>query len=1024
MARSTPPANRRGSKPRIPPTMMLAFWRLRQTWRLLLITGIGIIAAVMFVCSVPLYTDVTMSAGLRDTLTSSVQSADIVVQSTSQNLNAQHVGAAAQELDHLFQKNLGSYLKPVQFSIQVGQFPVLGNPQCPSYPPHTTCDLVQFISAPTQQAAPHLTFIAGRMPTTASGSLEIALTAESAALWHKAVGSTILTSIAFSYNAPSYMNQPPKRVVVTVPLHVVGIFNAPSINDSYWHGQSFLSTSRGESLTTQGAQPGLIYTALASSEGYLAYINQLAAQSQLRGLNLEIPVTLYWYYSFDAAHVAIYHLNDIINGVSAVQVGVGNSGTFNQTPYLSSTKTALPSSVLQQFQARVPVAQVPTGGLLFLVLGLVLFFVTMMSDLLVDRQSDAIAVLRSRGASRSQIFGSFVTQSLGLGVVALILGPILAILVVTLMGTLLLSSTDRGALNIITTDTWQVLSRLSLYAVATAIVAVVAMVIAVSRSTTLDILSMRRESARSTRRPVWQRLNLDVVAAIIAILGYGVSVYITNSSILDIQLRLLLVSPLTLLGVVFLLIAGILLFLRFFPFLLRLGSSFATRNRGAAPMLALAQMARAPRQSIRMTLLLTLATIFTIFALVFISSQTQRVPTVAAFQAGADFSGATVSTSFGPPDFASVTRQYNHITGVVSASVGYTALASDGGGILGNDLELKAVDAASFARTAIWNTQDSAQPLSDLMNNLVTQRQNGMQNGYVPAYVDEATWDGLHLSPNQHFTLVFNDGNVYNGSVDFVALGEVQHIPTIADTTQAINTSDFVASGGVLADYKTFSTVYIHDFSFMGATVPINYVWLRSKDDAASVASVRQALTTTTGCCLQLAPLNDRRAMIIGMQSDPLYLDLIGLLAIGAATTILLALIGNLIASWLSASGRLTSFVVLRALGAAPGQVARVLTWEQAIIYATGIILGTVFGILLSLLVLPSLVYTGVGLSGDTTSGQFYLVQTIPPIQVVLPLTLLLVIAALIIICVIALAMMVRIVSKPSMNQTLRLNED
>ncbi len=1021
MARSTPPSNRRGSKPRIPPTMMLAFWRLRQTWRLLLITGIGIIAAVMFVCSVPLYTDVTMSAGLRDTLTSSVQSADVVVQSTSENLKAYYIGQAAHEIDQTFQKNLGPYLNPVQFSMQTGQFPILGSPPCPSFPlsnPPRTCDDIQFISAPTQQATPHLQFVAGRMPTTASGDIEIALTTESAAQLHKAVGSIIQTSIAFTFIPTASSNLPPKRVALTVPMHLVGIFNPPTTEDSYWHGHNFLSGNHG--FHTAGNS----YTGLVSSEGYLAYINKLATQPQTEGQNLEVPVTLTWYYSFNVSHLAIYNLDDIINGVSNVEVAIGNSGTFSQAPYLEQTKTLLPSSVLQQFKDRVPVAQVPTSGLLFLVLGLVLFFVTMMSDLLVDRQSDAIAVLRSRGASRTQIFGSFVTQSLGLGIIGLILGPLLAILVVTLMGTLLLSSTDRGALNIITNDTLPVLSRLSLYAVATAIVAVVAMVIAVSRSTTLDILSMRRESARSTRRPVWQRLNLDVVAAIVAIIGYGVSVYITNSSILDIQLRLLLVSPLTLLGVVFLLIAGILLFLRFFPFLLRLGSSFATRNRGAAPMLALAQMARAPRQSIRMTLLLTLATIFTIFALVFISSQTQRVPTVAAFQAGADFSGSTVSSSFGPPDFASVTRQYNHIPGVFSASVGYNALATDGGGILSNSLELKAVDAGSFARTAIWNTQDSAQSLSDLMNNLVSQRQNGIQNSYVPAYVDEATWDGLHLSPNQHFTLVFNDGNVYNGSVDFVALGEVQHIPTIADTTQALNTSDFVASGGVLTDYKTFSTVYINDFKFMGATAPINYVWIRSKDDAASVASVRQVLTTTTGCCLQLAPLNDRRAIITGMQSDPLYLDLIGLLAIGAATTILLALIGNLIASWLSASGRLTSFVVLRALGAAPGQVARVLTWEQAIIYATGIILGTVFGILLSLLVLPSLVYTGVGLSGDTTSGQFYLVQTIPPIQVVLPLTLLLVIAALIVICVISLAMMVRVVSKPSMNQTLRLNED
>ncbi|HLJ34292.1 MAG TPA: FtsX-like permease family protein, partial [Ktedonobacteraceae bacterium] len=880
------------------------------------------------------------------------------------------------------------------------------------------CDDIKFISAPTQQATPHLKFVAGRMPAMASGDIEVALTAESATFLHKAVGSIILTSIAFIYVPTASSNLPPKRVALTVPLHVVGIFTPPAIDDPYWHGRSFLSAIHPPKV------PGLSYIGLVSSEGYLSYINQLASQPQVQGQNMELPVTLNWYYAFNASHLSIYNLDDIINGVSSVQIGVGNSGTFTQAPYLEQTKTLLPSSVLQQFKDRVPVAQVPTGGLLFLVLGLVLFFVTMMSDLLVDRQSDAIAVLRSRGASRTQIFGSFVTQSLGLGIIGLIVGPLLAILVVTLIGTALLSSTDRGALNIIATNSGQVLSRLSLYAVATAIVAVVAMVIAVSRSTSLDILSMRRESARSTRRAVWQRLNLDVVAAIIAIIGYGVSVYITNSSILNVQLRLLLVSPLTLLGVVFLLIAGILLFLRFFPVLLRLGSSIATRNRGAAPMLAMAQMARAPRQSIRMTLLLTLSTIFTIFALVFISSQTQRVPTVAAFQAGADFSGATVSTSFGPPDFKSVTAQYNHIPGVISASVGYTALANDGGGVLGNPLSVRAVDADSFARTGIWNTQDSAQSLSDLMGNLISQRQNGLYGSYVPAYVDEATWDGLHLSPNEHFTLIFNDGNVYNGSVDFVALGEVQHIPTIADTTQTINTSDFVASGGVLVDYKTFTGVYINDFKFMGATVPINYVWLHTKDDAASLASVRQALTTATGCCLQLAPLNDRRAMISGMQSDPLYLDLIGLLAIGAATTILLALIGNLIASWLSARGRLTSFVVLRALGAAPGQVARVLTWEQAIIYATGILLGTVFGILLSLLVLPSLVYTGVGLSADTSSGQFYLIQTIPPIQVVLPLTLLLVIAALIVICVTALGMMVRVVSKPSINQTLRLNED
>ena len=77
MARSTTISRSRGARPLVSPTVTLALWRLRQTWKLLLVTGLGIVAAVMFVCAVPLYTDVAMTAGLRGALTSSTQSAEI-----------------------------------------------------------------------------------------------------------------------------------------------------------------------------------------------------------------------------------------------------------------------------------------------------------------------------------------------------------------------------------------------------------------------------------------------------------------------------------------------------------------------------------------------------------------------------------------------------------------------------------------------------------------------------------------------------------------------------------------------------------------------------------------------------------------------------------------------------------------------------------------------------------------------------------------------------------------------------------
>src|SRR5690242_19669311 len=97
--------------------------------------------------------------------------------------------------------------------------------------------------------------------------------------------------------------------------------------------------------------------------------------------------------------------------------------------------------------------------------------------------------------------------------------------------------------------------------------------------------------------------------------------------------------------------------------------------------------------------------------------------------------------------------------------------------------------------------------------------------------------------------------------------------------------------------------------------------------------------------------------LLANLKREPLYLNLIGILGLGASAALLLALLGNLIASWLNARGRLTHFAILRALGAAPGQVASALSWEQAIIYTTALGLGVLFGALISTMVIPSLLF-------------------------------------------------------------------
>ena len=1001
----------------LPGIVTLAGWRVHQTWRLLLITGIGILAAVMLVCTVPLYSEVSMSAGLRGVLSTSYQSSDVIVQSISEVISKATIERTAQQLDTDFQNKLGPYLKPVEFSVQVPVSPLFVH--APNYcsgpekgPIYDSCNLIQFVGASMEQASSHVRLLQGRLPANSAlgntTTIEIALTQESATNLHVTVGSYISTGFGFGQVLV-------KHVVRPVALHVVGIFTLLKGDDPYWHGNTYISVPRG-------LIPGSIYTALASNDALLTYFDKAFADPSLAQTKLDGPLTLLWYYPLDPSRIVVNNLNDILGGVNSIQVDVGNNPLLNQSPLLEQTTALLPSDILSRYHDRIAVAQIPVLSLLVFVLGLVLFFVSMMADFLVERQSDSISILRSRGASRPQIFGSFAVQSIVLGGIALILGPLLAVLLVFLIISRTLSPADQGALAIISGNPEAVAVNLGGYALVAVVASIIAMVIAIYRAMQLDILAIRREAARSTRRPIWQRINLDIVAIIITLTGFGISYYVTNSGVLDPQLRLLLLSPLTLLGTVFLMIAALLLFLRIFQLLLRLGAWLAARGRGAASMLALAQMARSPRQSVRTTLLFALATAFVIFTLIFTASQAERIPQVAAFSAGADFSGVPDNPSLNSIALDEETNMYRTIPGLASVTLGYKAKTIGGGNILALAIEVMAVDANNFASTAgsSWTGQDSPDALSSLMSQLRAGRSQGIASNVVPAIVDSATWTSLHLSPNTTFALNFFP----YGPITLQAVAEVVHIPTISDSASVGGTDD-VPSGGVLVDYRTFAPVYTNNFAQLGTSLPINYAWVRARDDSASIASVRKALTT--GCCFILDPLYDRRAIVTSLQNDPLSVDLLGVLGIGATTAMLLALAGSLIASWLSARNRLTNFAVLRALGAAPSQLAGMLMWEQSIIYITSLLLGLLFGALLSLLALPVMIFTSVattGASSDLSSSAFFIVQNIPPIQIVLPSTLWVILGALVGICIVALGLMVRVVSRPSISQTLRLNED
>ncbi|HEY6540597.1 MAG TPA: FtsX-like permease family protein, partial [Ktedonobacteraceae bacterium] len=940
-------------------------------------------------------------------------------------------------IDPLTQKDIGPYLSGAPFfTISEPDF----QPVALSSRAHVST--ISLVSAPIQQAAAHLTLLQGRMPGNSS-DIETLLTPDTAQNLGVTIGSRLAINLNI-YAASSNPNASPVNQTLTLHMLVVGLIKvAPG--DIVWQGQNFQPVAQGNQEFSD--------TLLVSNQAFLGALDQAAQALHTDSVFSSQPFALTWYYHLNVAALTTDQLNAAMGALGQLQGDIAHlSGNIQNNqpvsgitsfPYLlsaglsdSATGSFDLPDILARYASRVAVIAIPIFLLSVLIIGLMLYFVSLLAQLLVDRQADAIAVLRSRGASSRQIFNAMVMQSVILGLIALIIGPLLALVVAGLLASRNLTPAGEDALTYFTSHLWNALVSVGWYALATAAGAILALIIALRYAAGMNIHTLRQETSRASGRPIWQRMRLDVIAIVIAFAGYFISLYVSSTqNVLATRSIVLFSSPLTLITPLFLVIGCILLLLRLYPLLLQLGAWLSARGRSATPMLAFAHMARSPRQTLRVTLLLALTIAFAIFSLVFTASQTQRSSDIASFESGSDFSGdIAASGNTQQASLDAITSLYQKLPGMISASGGY-----NGDGVVtilfqDTHLAVRAVDAGTFAQTAIWTSQDSSQSLASLMALLVARRQTAITQGYVPVIMDAAAASSLNLQVGSKVSVQMSDLPDYaqdtsTSILNCVVIAEVQHIPTVnAGTTLDAGGSTITIGGGMLLDYTTFARVYQLNNSLSSGTqkavLPVNHMWLHTQDDEHTLATMRAALSTSP---LRLANLFDRRALQDTLNAEPLYLDLLTLLTIGATITLLLVLIGYVLASWQNAKLRSGSFITLRSLGASSLQVAGQFLLEQGFVFGVALLIGLVLGSVLSATVVPTLVFSDIPISGilsNLSDSQFYTIQQAFPRQIVIPSTLGIALALFVGIGIIAIGTMVRTVMRPALGQAIRLNED
>jgi putative ABC transport system permease protein len=517
----------------------------------------------------------------------------------------------------------------------------------------------------------------------------------------------------------------------------------------------------------------------------------------------------------------------------------------------------------------------------------VLYALAMMASFLLDRSQGELVTLAGRGAGRLQITLVFASEFLATTLLAaVLLGPLVARAAINLW------SITAGS-----PPTWEILAESRYLALLAAGVSWLALVIPVYFSSRIDLLEWQRQVARPAGRAGWQRLYLDVL-----LLAFGGVVYwqLTESGsfVLRRAGTTQFADPLLLLGPSLLLIAVALIFLRVFPYVLRLATRLTRSARGLILPIGLARLSRDPRGPSRVVLLISLAVGLILFANAFENSLTVRQTQAAHYLAGADLRLSLPEESV---------DAVGSLPGVLAASPVLRAELRTEEQRLVN---LVAVDPETFGRVARYPPDFTNLTIPSVLGALQPQTDPEA----LPAVVSTAALP-KGVSIGDQFTL-----SLAGRQITLDVRGSIFNFPAISGS---------------------FVIVSLPDLAEMVDLVPVqrisqSEVWLAVQPEAHG------ALASQPSFSGQI--VGDAMAQFELLRADALARGAIRAFRLNALTLAVLSVAAFVLVHYFAARQRTYEFSILRAAGAAPQQLLVLLVTEGLLVMGLGLLAGTGIG--------------------------------------------------------------------------------
>lgn len=706
--------------------------------------------------------------------------------------------------------------------------------------------------------------------------------------------------------------------LLPIKLKVVGVFTPKDLGDGYWF--------QGERAYSESL--------LMNEE---LYFNDILE-------NEILPIsTSQWYYALDYHKMVIDNLGSILSAYKRQEKWLSENRS------LSLSMPSIP--IIEKYNERENQLKTSLWVLNVPILLMLAFYLYMISSLIIERESDEIAIMQSRGASPGQIFYSYLVESAIIGIIAMAIGPPLGLLMCKILGSAngFLEFVGRVALPVALEP------KVYLYSLWAVVLSMATMLIPAYGWSRVGIVEKKQaKTKKKSERAVWKKYFIDIV--LLGIAAYGTYSFTLRQKTLEVtgvEATELTIDPLLfLVSTLFILGAG-LLFLRIYPYIVRFISWLGRDIWPTSIYASFIQVGRSGGQNEFIMLFLILALSIGLFSANAARTVNKSIEERIKYSIGADIaikprwesdeiadmggmgegaeqafasSASREPVKYKEPPFDS----YASLSGVEHATKVFKR--DDGtvriGGESSSKVHIMGIVPNEFGKIT-WFRDDLLRPYH------INQYLNLLSESPKAFLVSTSFKEKFDVEEGDSITIGWKD----QGYLDGYIYGFIDYFPSF--------------NPNALKEGRENPLLVVANLSYIQAKTALEpyEIWVKKKPDATSQQIYDDILEKK----LDIASLEDTSQEIIIKKNDPMLQGMNGGLTLGFIISMLISFMGFLIFWILSIHSRELQFGIFRAMGLPGWRIISMLFWEQVLTSGVAVLMGITIGGVASKLYVPFL---------------------------------------------------------------------